>query len=83
MKSAVHGRCRDLLMRLSMYVGGDLAARERRSVIRHIDRCPCCDAFASSLRKTVVICRQAGRQRLPAQVRARARARIKRLMSEG
>ncbi len=75
-------RCRELLDQLSRYVDGDLDARERRSLMAHLRRCPCCDEFARSLQRTAALCRDAGKRRLPADVRSRARARIAQLMKE-
>jgi anti-sigma factor RsiW len=75
-------RCRDLLGRLSLYIDGDLNARQRRALMAHLRRCPCCEEFAESLKRTVQLCQQAGRRRLPADVRARARARIAELLSD-
>lgn len=69
-------RCRDLLERLSLYVDGELKGPQRRALMAHLRRCPCCEQFAESLKRTVLLCQQAGRTRLPADVRARARARI-------
>ena len=75
-------RCRELLERLSRLIDGDLEARERRSLLAHLRRCPCCEEFATSLKRTVTLCQQAGKRRVPADVRARARARIAQLMAE-
>jgi anti-sigma factor RsiW len=82
MKSHDGARCRELLERLSRYIDGELEGRERRSLMAHLRQCPCCEEFAESLRRTVLLCQQAGRRRLPAEVRARARARIAELMAE-
>lgn len=84
MKPHIHSgsRCRGLLERLSLYIDDELDARQRRSIVAHLRRCPCCEEFAESLRRTVLLCRDAGRSRLPADVRARARARIAELLEE-
>ncbi len=74
--------CRELLEQLSLYIDGDLNARERRSIMAHLRRCPCCEDFAESLRRTVLVCQQAGQRQLPRDVRARARARIAELLKE-
>jgi len=74
--------CRDLLEQLSLYIDGELKAAERRKLAAHLRRCPCCEEFAESLKRTVLLCQQAGRTRLPADVRARARARIAELLAE-
>ncbi len=80
MKTHAGTDCRELLDRLSRYVDGELTGRERASLVAHLRRCPCCDEFAESLRRTVQLCQEAGRSRLPAAVRARARARIAELL---
>ena len=74
-------RCRDLLDRLSLYIDGDLKGQQRRALMAHLRRCPCCGELAASLKRTVRLCQEAGRTRLPAAVRARARARIAELLS--
>ncbi len=69
-------RCRELLVKLSTFVDGDLTGPDRRAVVAHLKRCPCCQAMAEGLQQTVETCRKARSARLPADVRARARARI-------
>jgi anti-sigma factor RsiW len=75
-------RCRALLVQLSNYVDGDLSGPERRAVVAHLKRCPCCQSMADGLRHTVETCRKAKAARLPADVRARARARIAALLAD-
>lgn len=83
MISHAHDRCRELLEQLSRFVDGDLSGPERRRLVAHLDKCPCCQAMADSLRQTVDVCRRAQGARLPADVRARARARITTLLATG
>jgi anti-sigma factor RsiW len=83
MKQRHSARCRTLVERLSRFIDNDLTAAERRAVREHLRRCPCCDDFAESLRRTVRICQDARRQHLPADVRARARARVRQLLASG
>lgn len=78
-----HDRCRELLEQLSRFVDGDLSGPERRRLAAHLAKCPCCQAMADSLRQTVDTCRRARGSRLPADVRARARARITTLLATG
>ncbi len=82
MKPHPPSRCRELLEQLSRYIDGELEGRERRSLMAHLRRCPCCEEFAESLRRTVALCHEAGKSRLPAGVRARARTRIAQLLAE-
>jgi len=83
MTTRPHDRCRELLEQLSRYVDGELTGAERRAVVTHLKKCPCCQTMAESLQHTVEVCRKAGAARLPAQVRARARARIATLLASG
>ncbi len=81
MKTRHTARCRALIERLSRFIDDDLTGAERRAVREHLRRCPCCDDFADSLRRTVRLCQDARRTRLPAEVRARARARVRALLT--
>ena len=76
-------RCRKLLEQVSRYLDGDLTAAERRTIGQHLQRCPCCQHMADSLKHTVETCRKAGAARLPADVRMRARARVATLLATG
>ncbi len=76
-------RCRELLERLSRLVDDDLTGRDRQAVLTHLESCPCCQAMAESLQQTVQACRKAHAARLPADVRARAKARIAALLASG
>jgi len=83
MTTRPHDRCRELLEQLSRYVDGELTGRERRAVVTHLKKCPCCQTMAKGLQQTVDVCRKAGSARLPSDVRARARARIASLLASG
>jgi len=77
-----HSRdCRELIEQLSRLIDDDLSGVERRAVMRHLRRCPCCGDFVASLRHTACVCREAGHATLPRAVRARAVARIRRLLA--
>ena len=79
--TARHGRdCRELVEQLSRLIDNDLPAAERRAVMQHLRRCPCCDDFVASLERTVRVCQEAGHVELPPAVRAGAVARIGRLI---
>ena len=56
--------CRELLVKLSNFVDGELTGPERRAVVAHLKRCPCCQAMADGLQHTVETCRKAGTARL-------------------
>mgnify|MGYP000147279206 CR=1 FL=1 len=74
--------CRVLLLDLSRYLEGDLTPARACALARHLDGCPCCGAIADRLKRTIKACRAAGHTRLPANVRSRARARIRHLLED-
>lgn len=74
--------CRALLMELSRHLEGELTPARARAVAKHLDGCECCGTMAERLKRTIAACRAAGQPRLPADVRARARARIRHLMED-
>ncbi len=81
-RAARTAHCRELLEQLSRYIDGELHDVDRRTVTLHLKRCPCCEELVDGLRRTVLVCREEGRRRLPQAVRARARARIDALLAE-
>ena len=73
-------KCRAQLAELLAYVDGELPARRRLVIERHVNTCSCCRGLAMSVRRAMLLCRDAGLERMPAAVRARARARIRELL---
>jgi anti-sigma factor RsiW len=74
--------CRAMLERMSAYLDGDLGPAECRAIERHCRGCPPCAVFVTSLRRTIGLCHEAAKRPLPNAIRRRAKARIRRLMSE-
>jgi len=74
--------CRAYLERLSRYVDDELSGRARQGMVLHLRHCPCCHDLVDGLKRTVALCRAAGRRRLPVDVRVRAKARIARLLAQ-
>jgi anti-sigma factor RsiW len=72
--------CRAQLAELLAYLDGELPARRRLVIERHVNACSCCRGLAMGVRRAILLCRDAGPARLPAAVRARARARIRDLL---
>jgi anti-sigma factor RsiW len=63
------------------YLDGELPAARARAVAGHVRVCPACGDRARRLRAVLETCRTAGCRKLPADVRARARARVKALLA--
>jgi anti-sigma factor RsiW len=78
--SASKGDCRAQLAELFAYLDGELSAARCRVIARHLANCECCGGLAAGLRRAIAACRASGRERLPSRVRARAQARVARLL---
>jgi anti-sigma factor RsiW len=74
--------CRKLLERVSAYLDGDLGPLECRAIERHCSTCPSCAELITGLRNAIGLCHQAGDRPLPDGVRQRAKARIRKLLSD-
>ncbi|HVC19858.1 MAG TPA: zf-HC2 domain-containing protein [Vicinamibacterales bacterium] len=72
----VNSGCHALFAHLSEYLDGELPAADCDTIARHCRTCARCRHVIGSLRRTVALCRESGQTRLPAPVRARARARM-------
>ena len=81
--SASKGDCRAQLAELFAYLDGELSAARCRVIERHLANCECCEGLAAGLRRAIAACRASGRERLPSRVRARAQARVARLLAGG
>ena len=77
------GDCRAQLAELFAYLDGELSEARCRAIERHLASCECCDGLAAGLRRAIAVCRASGRERLPPRVRARAQARVARLLDTG
>ena len=74
--------CASILARISAYLDGELEGTECAAIDAHCARCPRCAPVVEGLRRTVGLCRDAGRVPLPDAVRERARASVRRLLDE-
>ena len=81
--SEKQGDCRAQLAELFAYLDGELSEARCRAIERHLASCECCDELAAGLRRAIAVCRASGRERLPPRVRARAQARVARLLDAG
>jgi anti-sigma factor RsiW len=75
--------CRETRERLSDYLDGDLGARTRRRVSRHLARCKHCQALLESLTRTLEQLRSLGTIDQGTPETATVRAVIERIEREG
>lgn len=74
-------RCVALLAELSAYVDRDLPEADRRELEAHLRSCGCCGTLAQRLEAVATWCRESAGPEMPADVRARARARVAALLA--
>jgi anti-sigma factor RsiW len=74
--------CASILAEISGYLDGELESTECAAIEAHCLQCPRCASLVEGLRRTVGLCRDAGRVPLPDAVRERAHASVRRLLAE-
>jgi anti-sigma factor RsiW len=78
----MNAACRRLLSDVEAYLDGELDQSACRRLEEHAARCAACASDVDRLRRTIGMCRAAGREPLPDAVRARARAAVRRLLED-
>ncbi len=71
-----HGRCLKILRRLSAYLDDELSVGVCAEIRKHLGACPDCEAFVSSLRETVTLCRHMEPPPLSPSLKVRLRGEI-------
>ena len=59
-------RCLDLFGKLSAYIDREMDDAERRDFEAHVAECLACFSSLQSLKQTIALCKQTGRQPVPA-----------------
>lgn len=77
------GRCPDVAAMLSRYLEGDLDGSVCRQLEKHVGSCGACEDVCRSLKKSLVLCRTAGRDRAPGWMRSSLRQVLRRQVSAG
>jgi RNA polymerase sigma-70 factor (ECF subfamily) len=66
-------RCGKHLERISQYLDGELGEKECMEVERHLAECPDCAACLDSMRKTIRLCKEMGKEKIPPEAAKRLR----------
>jgi RNA polymerase sigma-70 factor, ECF subfamily len=72
-KPSSAGGCPAVVGLFSRYLEGEIGPVECQAMQLHVDSCSSCSAACESLRRTVALCRTAGREKLPADIERRVR----------
>lgn len=78
---AVTDECRAILQHIAAYLDGELDATECLRIEAHCQACADCRGLVGGLRETVGLCRGVAEAGLPAPVRERALASVRRLLA--
>lgn len=60
-----HPHCLELFDKLSEYIDGEMDEVQRRAIEAHVKECVACFACLQSLKRTIALCKQTGRQMVP------------------
>ena len=80
MTPAIEMTCDSLLLQMSSYLDGDLPELTCAAIERHATSCAKCGHVIAEFRTATGLCRSAANAPLPADVRERARARVRELL---
>jgi len=73
--------CLQLFDKLSEYIDGEMEEAERRDIEAHIAHCAACFGCLQSLKRTIALCKQAGRQTVPPVFSAKLQDMIQHIQS--
>jgi anti-sigma factor RsiW len=65
----MHKECRKYFEKVSQYLDAELDARTCEKIRRHLRACPECRHCVESLRKTIDICRNMPKEKIPREIR--------------
>lgn len=74
--------CRKHIATLCACLDGELTPRRQQAIEAHLNSCRCCGELAVSVRRTMTLCRAAGRIDVPAAVHRRAIREVRRLLRQ-
>lgn len=74
--------CKQIFLRLSGYLDGDLPPELRKKIQQHLAACPDCRAFTNTLRKTIELCRRLPKHPIPPEVSRKLRAMVRTHLAE-
>ena len=69
--------CAKYFKRISEYLDGELDEQISRKIDRHLQDCPECQDCIDSLRISIQLCKEAGKEEMPADVRERLRSMLR------
>jgi mycothiol system anti-sigma-R factor len=72
--------CKKYFERISEYLDGELDNEICHEIENHLKECPECRECLDSLKKTIQLCKEAGKEAMPSDIRKRLRSNLKQLI---
>ena len=69
--------CKQYFERISEYLDGELDEQISRKIDRHLQDCPECQDCINSLRRSIQLCKDAGKEEMPADIRDRLKLTLR------
>jgi len=68
--------CKKYFEKISEYLDGELDDRICKEIEEHLKNCPECLECLNSLKKSIQLCKKAGYEEMPADIRERLRSNL-------
>jgi len=72
--------CKQYFYKISEYLDGELDDAVCREIEAHLKDCPQCRECLASLEKTIQLCKEAGKESMPPDIRERLRTNLRDLL---
>jgi NAD-dependent dihydropyrimidine dehydrogenase PreA subunit len=69
--------CKKHFKRISEYLDGELDDRACKEIEESLEKCPECLECLNSLKKTIQLCKEAGDEEMPVEIRDRLRSNLR------
>jgi anti-sigma factor (TIGR02949 family) len=73
--------CKKYFERISEYLDGELDNEICDEIETHLKECPECRECLDSLKKTIQLCKEAGKEAIPSDIRERLRSNLRQLLN--
>jgi mycothiol system anti-sigma-R factor len=70
-------QCKKYFQKISEYLDGELDKEICQKIRQHLQGCPECRRCLDSLRKTIDLCKEAGREKIPSDAQERLRSTLR------
>lgn len=69
--------CKKHFKRISEYLDGELDERACKEIEANLEKCPECLECLHSLKKSIQLCKEAGEEEMPADIKDRLRSNLR------